>query len=203
MQEKLSSDTNKLIKNIPCVILSGGKSTRMGEDKALLPFNEFNTMIEYQYNKFSKIFQNVYISSKTDKFNFKAKIIYDNNKEISSPMIALDSILDFIIENKVFIVSVDTPFIKYETIYKLIIASKGNNITIPIQNNHKHYLCGVYDKKVHKTIKYLLSKNIHQLKQLLKEINNTYELNLNNKIEFININYKDEYKIYNYNYKLC
>ena len=31
----------------------------MGEDKALLPFGECSTLTQYQYNKLSKIFDNV------------------------------------------------------------------------------------------------------------------------------------------------
>ena len=53
-----------MIKNIPCVILAGGKSSRMGEDKSLLPFPPYKTLTHYQYQRLNKIFKNVYISSK-------------------------------------------------------------------------------------------------------------------------------------------
>ena len=42
---------------IPCVILSGGKSSRMGEDKSLLPFSSSKTLIEYQYKRLKPYFK--------------------------------------------------------------------------------------------------------------------------------------------------
>lgn len=55
---------------IPCVILCGGKSSRMGEDKALLPFASSNSLTQYQYDRLESYFKNIYISSKIDKFSF-------------------------------------------------------------------------------------------------------------------------------------
>jgi len=42
--------------DIPCVILCGGKSSRMGEDKALLPFGEYSTLVQYQYERLQSVF---------------------------------------------------------------------------------------------------------------------------------------------------
>ncbi|MCV6608584.1 MAG: NTP transferase domain-containing protein, partial [Campylobacterales bacterium] len=52
--------------DIPCLILCGGKSSRMKENKALLPFGEEKTLMEYQYKKFQKIFSKVYLVVKKD-----------------------------------------------------------------------------------------------------------------------------------------
>jgi len=122
--------------NIPCVILSGGASRRMGEDKSLLPFKKFNTLIEYQHNKLSKIFSTVYISSKSNKFEFDANLLIDESQEIHSPMIALKSILSKITSEKVFIVTVDVPLIKKETFDTLIEQSNPYTFTIAKDTDH-------------------------------------------------------------------
>ena len=57
------------------VILAGGKSSRMKQDKALLPFGDTNSLAEFQYRRLSKIFSKVYISSKNNKFDFDVNII--------------------------------------------------------------------------------------------------------------------------------
>ena len=53
-----------MIKDIPLIIFAGGKSSRMGEDKALLPFGGYPTLTQFQYIKLRKNFQNIYISAK-------------------------------------------------------------------------------------------------------------------------------------------
>ena len=64
---------------IPCVIFAGGKSSRMGRDKSLLPFGGFETLTQYQYERLKKIFANVYISCKNrSKFDFDANFIEDD-----------------------------------------------------------------------------------------------------------------------------
>jgi len=180
--------------NIPCVILSGGKSSRMGEkiDKSLLPFGGFETMIEYQYNKLSKIFKKVYISSKTNKFNFDANIIYDNNKEFS-PLVALDSIFSKLDDEKIFIITVDTPLIQNETIQKLVNKSHDHFITLVNDGEFTHNLFGIYNKKVKVLIKEQLKNNNHKIRSLIQNTPNILVLEEKNKNQFTNINTINDY----------
>ena len=180
--------------DIPCVILSGGKSSRMGEDKSLLPFRKFDTMIEYQHNKLSKIFKNVYISSKTDKFQFDCKVIQDINQNISSPMIALESIFNTLDAKNIFIITVDVPLIKTSTIYSLIKNATNYNITIPFDGEKYHYLCGVFNISIKKTIDTLLQKDIHQIKTLIENTLRYQSIKIYPKEQFLNINTPLEYK---------
>ena len=60
-----------------CVILAGGKSSRMGRDKTLLPFGGFATLTHYGAHKFGRIFERVFVSSKFEKFNPPLPVIKD------------------------------------------------------------------------------------------------------------------------------
>ena len=64
-----------------CVILAGGKSSRMGRDKTLLPFGGFATLAHYGAHKFGRIFERVFVSSKFDKFNPSLPLIKDVSPE--------------------------------------------------------------------------------------------------------------------------
>ena len=64
-----------------CVILAGGKSSRMGRDKTLLPFGGFATLTHYGAHKFGRIFERVFVSSKFDKFNPSLPLIKDVSPE--------------------------------------------------------------------------------------------------------------------------
>jgi molybdopterin-guanine dinucleotide biosynthesis protein A len=182
---------------IPCVILSGGASRRMGEDKSLLPFQNCNTLIEYQHNKLSKIFSTVYISSKTNKFSFNANILYDNSQEVHSPMIALKSILDNIQEEKIFITTVDVPFIKKDTFNLIAEKSINYKITVAQDSTHTHNLCGVFSKSLLPIITELLNNNIHKISTLIEASNSFHKILFENTEQFSNINTKDDYNKYN------
>ena len=49
--------------NHALIILCGGGSTRMGTDKALLPFGEVS-LLEYLVNKYKPHFSHIYLSVK-------------------------------------------------------------------------------------------------------------------------------------------
>lgn len=71
---------------IPCVILAGGRSARMGVDKCFLDFKA-KSLIEWQFEKMSKLFTSVFISCKADKFGGKfgeKTLIFDENLEFLS-----------------------------------------------------------------------------------------------------------------------
>ena len=178
---------------IPCVILSGGKSSRMGEDKSLLPFYTSNTLIEYQYKRLKPYFKDIYISSKIDKFDFLEKefLILDENKEIFSPILALNTIFNKFSNKKIFIITVDTPFVSIETINELI--NQSNEVDICIGETEKtHNLCGIFSSNINSFIKNMIENDIHKIFYLIKN-NNHKIIHFDNNDEFININNKNEY----------
>ena len=179
---------------ITCVILSGGKSSRMGEDKSLLPFSTSKTLIEYQYQRLKPYFKDIYISSKTDKFDFidKNSLILDENKDIYSPILALDTIFNKFQNEKIFLITVDTPLVTIESISELINESKYYDICIA-QTEKTHNLCGVFSSNISLTIKNMIETDIHKINYLIK--NNNYNIvNFSDNSEFININNQDEYQ---------
>jgi molybdopterin-guanine dinucleotide biosynthesis protein A len=180
---------------ITCVILSGGKSSRMGEDKSFLPFSTSNTLIEYQYQRLKPYFKDIYISSKTDKFDFIDKdfLILDENKDIYSPILALDTIFDKFKNQKIFIITVDTPLVTIESISRLIKESENYDICIA-QTERTHNLCGVFSSNISLSIETMITNNIHKINYLIK--NNEYNLvYFPDNSEFININNKYEYEM--------
>ena len=179
---------------ITCVILSGGKSSRMGEDKSLLPFSTSKTLIQYQYDRLKPYFKNIYISSKVDKFDFLEKecLILDENKDVFSPILALDTIFKKFQNQKIFIITVDTPFVSIDTIAKLIEESKDCDICIA-QTEKTHNLCGVFSSNISLTIKTMIENDIHKIAYLIKKNKNKI-LKFPNNSEFLNINNKEEYE---------
>ena len=166
----------------------------MGEDKSLLPFSSSETLIQYQYDRLKPYFKNIYISSKVDKFDFLEKdfLILDEKQDIFSPILALDTIFKKFKNQKIFIITVDTPFVSIDSIDKLIKESKNYDICVA-QTEKTHNLCGVFSSNISLTIKTMIENDIHKIGYLLK--NNIHKiLKFLNDGEFININDKNDYK---------
>jgi len=182
-----------MLKN--AVILAGGKSSRMGRDKALLPFGGYESMAEYQYRRLERVFKNVYISTKENKFNFDANLILDNSK-IYSPMVAIESALNYL-QDDFFLISVDMPLLSIEAIEKLreeYLKNSSYDLYILKSTNGLEPTAAIYTKNLLPKIKEYIDKDIHKLNHLVKSVNNITIL-WDNSEEFININNKDTYNL--------
>ena len=176
--------------NIPVVILAGGKSSRMENgDKALLPFGGYKTLSEFQYHRLSACFEKVYISTKLDKFDFEANFIKDNS-EVFAPTIALLSIFEELKEDKIFLISVDTPFIKVETIKEIM--SNNGEIVVAKSPNGIEPLCGIYSKSIISKIKEMIESDNHKLNYLIKNSDSNF-IEFKDENEFLNVNRVDDY----------
>ncbi len=180
----------------PCVIFAGGKSSRMGEDKALLPFAGFSTLTEYQYSRLSKIFKTVYISSKSKKkFDFEANFIEDIQTEaLYAPTLGFVSAFELLKEEKFFALSVDAPFVNDAVIYKLFSEdSKFYDATIAKTEDGMQPLCGIYHRSLESQFRKMIEENSHKLGFLLKN-SQTHFTHFENTKLFLNLNHQHEYQ---------
>ena len=193
---------------IPCVIFAGGKSSRMGEDKSLLPFGGFDTLTQFQLSRLSKIFKTVYISCKDkNKFDFEAKFIEDiKTDSVYAPTIGFVAIFESIKDESFFAISVDSPFISKDEIEKILeadtIHTKSTSplpltthvdATIAKTNSGIQPMCGIYHRSLKSKFVKMLKENNHKLWFLLKSSNTSY-IEFKNEKAFLNLNNPDEYK---------
>ena len=182
--------------DIPCVIFAGGKSSRMGEDKSLLPFDGFDTLTEYQLNKLSKIFKNVYISCKSkDKFDFSANFIEDvKTDNVYAPTAGFIAIFEILKCKNIFVISVDSPFIDVNVINKLMDEHKNNtDATIAKTASGMQPMCGIYNKSLLNKFKTMLQEDNHKLGFLLKKSNTNF-IDFKNEKLFLNLNNPNDYQ---------
>jgi len=179
--------------DIPAIIFAGGKSSRMGTDKALLAFKGYKTMSEFQYRKLEKYFSSVYISSKENKFDFDCKLILDIQDE-SSPLVALVSVFEQLNIESIFVISVDIPLLD-EAVIKKIFANdnKDYDAIIAESPNGLQPLCGIYHRSILSYAKTALKNDTYKLTKLLKEAH-TYRVIFNKETPFTNLNHPEEYK---------
>jgi molybdopterin-guanine dinucleotide biosynthesis protein A len=179
--------------HMPAVIFAGGKSSRMGEDKALLPFGGFSTLAQYQYEKFKRYFEKVYISTKENKFNFNAELIHDKY-EVHSPLAGIVSIFDALQEDEIFILSVDAPFVEKKEIGVLMNENReGYDAVIAQTQSGLQPLCGIYKRSLIPLAEQELKENRHRLTHLLQQSRSKFVI-FEEEEPFTNLNHPYEYR---------
>lgn len=175
-----------------CVILCGGKSSRMGKDKTLLPFKEFPTLTHYQFDKFSKIFENVFVSSKFQKFEPNLPFIKDIFEDYS-PMGALHSVFSNFKNQNIFIIPADMPFIKFQTVEKLFDELLDYEVCIAKDSEYTHSLCGFFSSNLANQTKEFYEKDMHKISNLF-DVAKFKSVEFEDKEQFFNINYPKDYE---------
>ena len=180
---------------LPLVIVAGGKSSRMGSDKALLPFGGFHTLTEFQLNRLKPHFESLHVSAKNaSKFAFDASFIEDNPTfNTHSPLVALLSILEYF-QIPVCILSVDTPFVTPEVFEVLSFhLSEESDAIIATSPCSSHQLCAIYCPSIIPIIRTMIEKNEHKIRTVLEQSRTTY-VAFDDDDLFSNLNHPHEYE---------
>ncbi|MDP2938929.1 MAG: molybdenum cofactor guanylyltransferase [Candidatus Omnitrophota bacterium] len=142
------------------IILAGGKSRRMGFDKAFIKI-EGMPIIKRELSLLKKIFKEVIIvTNGLDKYRGfkKVSIIKDVIPErgplggIYSGLISSNSLYNFV-------VACDMPFINEALIKYMIKNKESYDIILPKINGRYHPLFGIYNKRCLPIIKHMLEQN--------------------------------------------
>ncbi len=146
-------------------ILAGGKSSRMGEDKGLKPFNG-KPLIQTVINQMQLAIEKVIIvSNNTDYKQFGLEVIEDVVKNIG-PAGGIYSALLHSISDKNFIVSCDMPNISAQAIQFMLDNCNTDAVWIPQYKNKLEPLFGVYPKSCLLSWKKSLNKGTYKLTDL-------------------------------------
>jgi len=183
--------------NTPCILFAGGKSSRMGQDKSLLPFGGFATLTEYQYSKLTQIFQDVYISTKNPaKFSFSATFLIDLSEfeNIYAPSAGFITAFKKLQTEKIFVLSVDTPFVQKETITKLLTVDTTRvDATVAKTPLGVQTMCGVYHRTLLEKFIHMQKEQNYKLQSVLKDTKVCY-VNFDDEKLFLNLNHLHEYQ---------
>ena len=187
------------------IILSGGKSSRMRTDKALLKFGDI-TVIEIVTDKMKQIFNEVIISTnnKNDYSFLNLPIIQDEFID-KGPLSGLHSAIKSSGTEKNFVISCDMPLISPEMITFIANYISDKEIILPEVNGKVQQLCGVYSKSVITEIEkiFVLSESDKNIKgsvfNLLEKVSTEFvaveRLPFYDKNIFINMNTMEEYEL--------
>ncbi len=180
------------------IILAGGLSSRMGEDKGIIQLDD-DKMIEKVIHLMDPFCDEIVISANNENYTkFGLKIVKDKTERIG-PLGGIISCMQEN-ENDLFLVmSCDTPNISGLTIARLFDNLEEYDVVIPTINGRMEPLISLFSSKAIPKIKEEVIKENFKLQKVIKNLDyNTIELNENEetKREFLNINTKEDLKKY-------
>ena len=166
---------------IGCVIMAGGKSSRMnGIDKALMEINE-KTLLSIAINKATQQTKYIVLNSNRDPSifkNYNIKVIKDTISNHPGPLAGVLSGIEWFYKNNkkikwVVSLPVDSPFFPNDLIKKLyetVVKSK-KLIGVSSSNGRKHPVFSIWHISLMQPLQEALNNNIRKIDLFTKSYN--------------------------------
>ncbi len=178
-------------------ILAGGKSTRMGQNKALMEINN-ETMISRISRQFKDCSEVLVSAAEKGIYeDLGVHVVYDVADGIG-PIEGIRSVLSAAKEEYVFICAADMPFVNREIAeYIAEFISSDYDCYVVTDEDHVHPLLAIYSKRILPVIEELIKKGKYRLMEILNSVRTKYisleHTNIDRRV-VKNVNTKDEYK---------
>lgn len=184
------------------IILAGGKSSRMGTNKALLKFNE-KTNIERIVDTLKGIFDDIIIvTNDSEQYEFLGVKMVADQYPGMGPLAGVHAGLQATKFDVNLFVACDMPFISGELAEALVTQTNHYDAVIPVINGKQQPLFSVFHKRVTDTVAESIEAGQLRMKHLLDRLQVLYvtetELQTNHTTEidriFFNMNHPKEYE---------
>jgi molybdopterin-guanine dinucleotide biosynthesis protein A len=185
-------------KKITGIVLSGGKSNRMGKEKGFCTLHG-KPLIEYSVEVLLEVCDNVIISANNNSYEYLGLPVVKDRVSDIGPISGLSSAIHFSETDDNFILSCDMPFISVEFVRYIISNKRGYQAVVPMNNGFPEPLCAYYKKDVARIFDKSIENDIYKIQRAFKDIDVNF-INIDpkkgffNRLLFSNINTEEELK---------
>ncbi len=188
---------NPIINDIPCVLLAGGKSSRfitnnIQTNKALMPFESYFSLLEYQYTRFLKLFKKVIISAKKS-YELNAPYLLERESDLFSPLFGIYNAFLTLQTPYIFFIPIDTPLVSFESI-KALCGIKNFSVVYAKSPTKEHYLISLWHQNIFNALSHALKTQNYRLSNLVKNTS-SIAMHLDKEEEFLNLNTLKDYEL--------
>ncbi|GAA8295175.1 molybdenum cofactor guanylyltransferase MobA [Helicobacter pylori] len=188
---------NPIIDNIPCVLLAGGKSSRfitnnIQINKALMPFESYFSLLEYQYTRLLKLFKKVIISAKKS-YELNAPYLLERESDLFSPLFGIYNAFLTLQTPYIFFIPIDTPLVSFESI-KALCGIKNFSVVYAKSPTKEHYLISLWHQNIFNALSHALKTQNYRLSDLVKNTSSV-AMHFNKEEEFLNLNTLKDYEL--------
>jgi len=137
-----------------CIILAGGRSTRMGSNKALLPLpgKEHLTFVEYLASTLTPLCSETILVARDPanaaNYTLPGVQVVADRIPGQGPLMGLYSGLSVIHTPRALVVAVDMPYIQPALIAFLLSQPQTNTLLVPLVNNIPQVLLALYPRTI-------------------------------------------------------
>lgn len=158
------------IKGVAGVILAGGKSSRMGRNKALLTYNG-RPLIESIYLTMAELFGQVAIVTNTpEEYDFLPCLKIPDIHTGMGSIAGIHAGLLWSPEERIFVVGCDMPFLEKELVRRLAALSLDENGVVPCSPAGLEPLHAIYSKRILPLLEKALASDRKRIIDLLELI---------------------------------
>ncbi|GAA7174408.1 molybdenum cofactor guanylyltransferase MobA [Helicobacter pylori] len=188
---------NPIIDNIACVLLAGGKSSRfitnnIQINKALMPFESYSSLLEYQYMRLLKLFKKVIISAKKS-YELNAPYLLERESDLFLPLFGIYNAFLTLQTPYIFFIPIDTPLVSFESI-KALCGIKNFSVVYAKSPTKEHYLISLWHQNILNNLSYALKTQNYRLSGLVKNTS-SIAMHLDKEEEFLNLNTLKDYEL--------
>ncbi|GAA9166099.1 molybdenum cofactor guanylyltransferase MobA [Helicobacter pylori] len=188
---------NPIINDIPCVLLAGGKSSRfitnnIQINKALMPFESYSSLLEYQYTRLLKLFKKVIISAKKS-YELNAPYLLERESDLFSPLFGIYNAFLTLQTPYIFFIPIDTPLVSFESI-KALCGIKNFSVVYAKSPTKEHYLISLWHQNIFNALSHALKTQNYRLSDLVKNTSSV-AMHLDKEEEFLNLNTLKDYEL--------
>lgn len=175
------------------IVLAGGRSSRMGEDKSLMKLNG-KALVEYSIDALRPLCNKVIISSGNPAYDFTGCEVWPDELPEQAPIIGIYSCLKRSETELNIILSCDIPLMSTSMIGFLLAKSAAYDITVPVHENGQiEPLCGIYKKSSLSILKEFIDRGNYRLKECIRSASHQFipvdsQIPCNSPNLFLNIN---------------
>lgn len=179
---------------ITAIILAGGNSTRMGEDKGLMALDG-KPMIQHVIDVAKGVVDDIIIVANNEDYSRFSYPVFKDEVKGKGPLGGLYTGLLHSDTQMNLVLSCDVPYINASLLNLVISHAKGFDVTIPQKDEQTHQLIGVFSKNCLMTFKNAIDDDRLKLTTTFKELNlKIVDATHFSQRLFVNLNSKDDIK---------
>jgi len=156
--------------SVTAIILSGGKSTRMGNDKGMSLLHD-KELVSYTLDLLTLLFNSIIIVANDSAYRKYGYPVYEDLVKDSGPIGGIFTGLSHSKSSWNFFIACDMPFMTKSIIEKLSLSCYDCDAVIPVHQQFPEPLCAFYNQSSLPVVENQIKKENNKLQSLLPLLN--------------------------------